>query len=590
MLTIGLSGVQNYESYLRKKFVGRCEGDYRIRQGMDASAAIVSDGTVIACIAQERLDRQKQSSAFPGQAVRTLLDQFGFALQDVDCFAYAYNYGNVILARAGKIESDLFKKVLDPAIFASQLKVSLPEANGARVEYIDHHLAHAASVFFPSGLDDPLIVVSDAIGEISSTSIYIRDGKNITRIGQYSSFDSIGIFYSLVTMLLGFEFNGDEYKIMGLAPYGTPDAYTEKFAELLQILPDGQIRINCLRANRTLEEKAFFTASKELIRKVLEIDINTDVVPLAIMQDIAAALQKRTEEAILHIIAYYKQKTGKRTLAYAGGVAMNCCANRKLAEVAGFEQIFVGCASGDDGSALGAALQTHSRSTDNRHLIFPSPYLGLSETCEEIDRTLTDYVGMINVRQFGTFDSLCDEVVDMLLKKNVIAWHYGRSEFGARALGNRSILADPRYQEMQDKVNNIVKQRESFRPFAPIAMEEYAAQFFEILPNVDYRYMTVVTATKPEHIDSLRAVTHVDGSARLQIVSQQGNPQVHRLLERFHNATGVGVLMNTSFNVKGQPIVNTAREAVDTFLSTGLDGLVIEGRLLTKPVNEGCVI
>jgi carbamoyltransferase len=588
MLTIGLSGVQNHEGFLRDTYPDRPEGDYRIRQGMDAAAALVQDGKVIGCLAQERLDRVKQSSTFPAQAVRALLQDTGLGIGDVDGFAYAYNYGGLLpLAGNGQADNALFTKVLAPAVIADQLRQAFPEATGASLRFVDHHLAHAASVFYPSGLDDPLILVADAMGEVASISLYLREGLGFRRIGQQGSLDSIGIFYSLVTMLLGFEFNGDEYKIMGLAPYGSAKPYGDRFDQLLQLLPGGQIRIDALRTNRTAEEKAFFGASRQMIRETLALDADPARIPLEVKQDVAAALQKRTEEAVLHIIRHYKAETGKTELAYAGGVAMNCCANRRIAETAGFDCIYVGCASGDDGSALGAALLQHAEATGQSTIAFPSPYLGPLETADQIDRTLMDFADQVEVRQFASYDLLCGAVVDRLRRKDVVAWHFGRSEFGARALGNRSILADPRHPDMQDKVNHVVKQRESFRPFAPIAMVELAPTWFEVLPNVDYSYMTVVTATRPDHRDRLPAVTHVDGSARLQTVSRAQNPRIHRLLERFHDATGLGVLMNTSFNVKGQPIVNTAREAVETFLSTGLDALVIEGRVLTKRPRDG---
>ena len=267
---------------------------------------------------------------------------------------------------------------------------------------------------------------------------------------------------------------------------------------------------------------------------------------------------------------------------------MNCCVNRKIAEMAGFETLYIGCASGDDGSALGAALLAHASGTKHSKITFPSPYLGPSETTSQIDRTLEEFAGKINVQHFNKFDILCDTIVERLCQKDVFAWHFGRSEFGARALGNRSILADPRHPDMQDKVNRIVKQRESFRPFAPIVMEEHADEYFDVLSNVDYSFMTVVTETRPNYRNALPAVTHVDGSARIQSVSRTQNPKMHQLLERFRNATGFGVLLNTSFNVKGQPIVNTVHEAVETFLSTGLDKLVIDGRLLiTRSSNGG---
>ncbi len=585
MLTIGLSGIPFHEEYLRQTYPDRPEGDYRIRQGMDAAAALVLDGKVIGCVAQERVDRQKQSSAFPDAAIQALLEKNGFGIADVDAFAYAYNYGALAQQLDGKFsngDSALFQKVLNPDLIRDELKRAFPSASDIPVHFVDHHVAHAASVYFPSGLADPLILVSDAMGEVASTSVFVRDDDGFRRVGQQSSLDSIGIFYSLVTMLLGFEFNGDEYKIMGLAPYGDPEIYADRFEDLIQLSHAGQVRIDSLRENRTQVERAFFEGSREAIRLCLGLDAEPEKICLQDKQNVAAALQKRAEEAVLHITHHFQQSTGKTTLAYAGGVAMNCCANRKIAEAGHFENLYVGCASGDDGSALGAALHAHAQMTGRDSIVFDSPYMGPSEAAASVEHVLQDYLDHVAVQRFNRFEDLCDSVVNRLVEKDVVAWHFGASEFGARALGNRSILADPRHDDIQDKVNNVVKQRESFRPFAPIAMKEHAEEFFEVLPSVDYSYMTVVTETKPEHRHALPAVTHVDGSARLQTVSKQQNPKMHALLDRFRRFTGIGVLLNTSFNIKGQPIVNTAREAIDTFLSTGLDGLVIEGILLTK--------
>jgi carbamoyltransferase len=580
---LGVSGLAESVHFKREHWPNLDEREYRIAQGFDAAAALVVDGVVVAAAAEERFNRRKQTGDFPVQAIAYCLREAGLSISEVDEIAHCFDYapfGEIFSLDA--TSTKLYEQVFSRQALLEQINRNCPGFSADRVHQVSHHLSHAASAYFTSGWDDCLVVILDAMGETQSGTVFRgRDGA-LTKLREISANDSLGILYSLVTYHLGFDFNSDEYKIMGLAPYGDPHQFEGVFQRMLECRPDGSLRVPILRLNRTRDERENYLQTREWLSRNLIPARAPDAEITQVHRDVAAALQAALSRGILHICGHFGTATGLRKIAMAGGVALNCSANGKLTRCGLFDEVYVQPAAGDDGAALGAALHRASLSGKVVNKRFPVPFLGPSYTSGEIDEVLEDFAGTINITQFGSVEETCARAAAMIQQGKVIAWYRGKMEFGPRALGNRSILADPSNPEMRDRINAMVKKREAFRPFAPAVSIEEVDRWFDVPPMTALPYMIATVQVRGEHRTALPAITHVDGSARVQTVATGDNPAFHALLKAVGRATGREIVLNTSFNVKGQPIVNTPREAVETFLNTDIDSLFIENNLISR--------
>jgi carbamoyltransferase len=577
MNILGISGLENAVSFKRAHWPGLEERDYRISQGHDAAAALVVDGVPVAAAAEERFDRQKHSARFPAGAVNYCLDQAGLVLDDVDLMVHSFDYEPYRRAYSiDPISAAIFREVFSRAALVALAERDFPSFPTERIQHVSHHLAHAASAYYTSGWDECLVIVVDAMGEVHGASIYRGRSERLEKLATISALDSIGILYSLVTLHLGFDFNSDEYKIMGLAPYGDPEHFRAFFDDAVQACPNGAIRIPILRQNRTRDERENYSATRQYFEDRLlparrpEDDITDD------QRDAAAALQECLDRVMLHICGHFGKVTGCRRLALAGGVALNCTANGRLLRSGLFDELYVQPAAGDDGSALGAALYRAAQVSEINNVRFPTPFLGPAYSTGEIEAELAEFGEEVEVHRARSLAETCSDAAKLIAEGRVIAWYRGRMEFGPRALGNRSILADPGRPEMRDRVNSMVKMREAFRPFAPAVSLEQVHRWFDVLPGAELPYMITTVDVRKEFRAQLPAVTHVNGSARVQTVSSLDNPEFHSLLKAVGRVTGREIVLNTSFNVKGQPIVNTPHEAIQTFLGTGIDYLFLE--------------
>ena len=580
---LGVSGLAESVRFKRAHWPGLEEREYRISQGFDAAAALVLDGVVVAAAAEERFNRHKQSGDFPAQAIAYCLREAGLSMGEVDEIAHCFDYapfGEIFSLDA--TSATLYEEVFSRQALLAQVNRHCPEFPGERVHQVGHHLSHAASAYFTSGWDECLVVVLDAMGETQSGSVFHASHGKLEKLREISANDSLGILYSLVTYHLGFDFNSDEYKIMGLAPYGNPRQFEGVFQQMLECRPDGTVRIPILRLNRTRDERENYLQTRDWLSRNLVPRREPDAEITQIHRDVAAALQAALNRAILHICGHFGASTGLRKIAMAGGVALNCSANGKLTRSGLFDEVYVQPAAGDDGAALGAALHRASLKGEITNNRFPVPFLGPSYPSSEIDGALKEFAGAIEVTRLGSVEETCQRAAKTIHEGKVIAWYRGRMEYGPRALGNRSILADPSNPEMRDRVNAMVKKREAFRPFAPAVSIEEVHRWFDVMPMTALPYMIATVNVREEHRATLPAITHVDGSARVQTVAAHDNPAFHSLLKAIGQVSGREIVLNTSFNVKGQPIVNTPREAVETFLSTGIDFLFIENNLVTR--------
>jgi carbamoyltransferase len=577
MNILGISGIEDAVAFKRARWPGLDDREYRISQGHDAAAALFCSGEVTAAAAEERFNRLKHSGAFPIGAVSYCLAERGMDLGEVDEIVHGFNYAPYEgLYATDPVSADLYCHVFSRDALLRLVHRHLPGFPSEKVFHVDHHLAHAASALFTSGWDDCLVVIMDGMAEVAGTTVYRGSSGKLEKLCQISASHSIGILYSLVTLHLGFDFNADEYKIMGLAPYGRPERFREFFNDLVELRSDGSIRIPILTLNRTRDDREYYRSTRRHLHERLIPERLPDEPITDDHRDVAAALQECLERALFHICGSFRDRTGLRRVALAGGVALNCTANGKLIQSGMFDDVYVQPVAGDDGVALGAALYRASLRNEIRNIRFPAPLLGPAYSIGQIDADLEEFLDRVDVVRFRTAEETCANAASLVADGKVIAWYRGRMEYGPRALGNRSILADPGHPEMRDRINAMVKKREAFRPFAPAVSLEQVHIWFEVPPETSAPYMISVVDVRPEHRAKLPAITHVNGSARVQTVSANDNPDFHLLLTSVGKTTGREMVLNTSFNVKGQPIVNTPREAIDTFLGTGIDFLFLE--------------
>jgi len=580
----------------------------------DAAAALLRDGDLVAAAEEERFTRKKHDYDFPINAIEFCLRQGQINSEDLDLvvfFEKPFLKFERILRSAmqtfpgsrGVFQESMITWLTDKlwikALIRQKLKIS-----EKKVVFSDHHLSHAASAFFCSPYDKAAILTVDGVGEWATATYGIGEGSAITLTREIRFPHSLGLLYSAFTAFLGFEVNEGEYKVMGMAPFGQP-RYLDKVWKLIRQEADGSFRLDmdyfCFhRSTRTTynqrfldlfgpardPEALFFTSASGYPsyfgRKPS--DFEGQARANQHYADIAASIQVVTEEVVLKMATHLHKATGLDRLCLAGGVALNSVANGRILRETPFQELFVQPAAGDGGGAVGAALYGyHMVLGKPRRFIMRHAYWGKEHGPGEVDSFLKAQ-GIRHTR-FDSDDDLMERVVDGVLRGKVIGWFQGRFEWGPRALGNRSILADPRNPAMKDIVNTKIKFREPFRPFAPSVVMDRVGDFFD-LPEASRhypaRYMLYVVDVKDGKHDVLPAITHVDGTARLQAVDEEASPRYHRLIQLLGKATGVPVILNTSFNLKGEPIVNTPAEAYSTFSRSGMDMLVLGEHLVEK--------
>ncbi len=583
MKFIGISGFENSIPFKKKHWPGLNEREYRMSQGHDSAAALLIDGVLVAAAAEERFNRKKHSGDFPARAIRYCLSEAGISIDDVDEIGHGFDYAPYAAAYAiDPVSAARYREVYSKEALSDLVRRDFPAFPLEKVYPINHHLTHAASAYYTSGWDECLVVVIDGMGEVHSASMYHARHGELTKVHQITASESIGILYSLTTFHLGFDFNADEYKIMGLAPYGNPERFRSFFEREVLLREDGSIRIPILRLNRTRDERENHLATRAYISQHLIPQRDPDEEITDDHRDVAAALQDSLDRVMLHLCGHFGAQTKMRRLALAGGVALNCTANGKLLSSGLFDEIYVQPAAGDDGTALGAALYRASLAGEIRNQRLPTPFYGPGYSMREVEAALAAFQDRIEIVRFPGLAESSAEAAKLIAAGRVVAWYRGRMEFGPRALGHRSILADPGHPRLRDRINAMVKMREAFRPFAPAVTLEQVDRWFDVPAMTELPYMIMTVDVRQQYRAELPAVTHVNGSARVQTVSAGDNKEFHRLLKEVGKTTGREMVLNTSFNVKGQPIVNTPSEAVETFLGTGIEFLFMEDVLVKR--------
>ena len=579
----------------------------------DSAAALLADGRILAAAQEERFTRKKHDHRFPAHAVRWCLEEAGIEAADLAGAAF---YDKPFLKFERLLETWLASAPAGFRAFAKGLPLWLKEklhiprlmdrglGGGYRKRYVfpEHHESHAASAFFPSPFEKAAILTMDGVGEWATSSFGIGEGNKIRLLGELRFPASLGLLYSAFTYYCGFKVNSGEYKLMGLAPYGEPRFRDLILDRLLRLEKDGSFAM----------DMAFFDFHKGLtmtngrFHRLFGSPPRRPEGPLEpFHMDVAASIQSVTEEVVLRMARHVKKETGMENLCLAGGVALNCVANGRLLREGPFERIWIQPAAGDAGGALGAALFTWHQLMDGERRPEPGDsqegsLLGPAFTNDEIGSFLSGK-GAVWER-FGREEDLLEKIAGALAEGKVVGWFQGRMEFGPRALGCRSILGDPRSAEMQSLMNLKIKFRESFRPFAPSVLREETHKWFHMEPGTESPYMLLVAPVHPDvrndveeevarrkGLDKLSvprskipAVTHVDGTARVQTVSRGANPRYHELIRRVGELTGAPVVLNTSFNKRGQPIVELPEQALALFEETTIDVLVMENVVVRK--------
>ncbi|AOW88287.1 carbamoyltransferase N-terminal domain-containing protein [Streptomyces olivaceus] len=538
----------------------------------DAAACLLSDGRIVGAAQEERFTRQKYDAALPVNAVRYCLEEAGATIADVDRLAFY----EVPRRKQSRQEWQAARRTTGPEVGVTAQDTEARLRDGLQwtreIDFVDHHRAHAASAYYMSGFDDAAVLVCDAVGEWDTTTFWHGRGPDLTRLGGVRFPDSLGLFYSCLTSYLGYRPNSDEYKVMGLASYGKP-TYEASLRTLLR-LDGGGFTMDTEVLDFISEPEGHRSNLAELFG-VPARRPGQPVLPHH--ADIAASCQAVLESAVSALLDWLSRQRTTRNLCLAGGVALNCRANAVAFEGSPFTRMFVQPAAGDAGTALGAALcaePSEIRATAATRAMRHA-YLGPRFGSDAIAELLTR--AGVAFRDFrGDDEGLVDAVAGALADGRTVGWFHGRMEFGPRALGARSILADPRREDMRDRVNSKIKWREEFRPFAPAVPEERAEEYF-VMGRTSPFMVDLFTVRQP---DVLGAVTHVDGTARVQTVNAAVAPRYHRLLERFGALTGVPVLLNTSFNLSDEPVVCTPVDALRTFLRSSLDLLCLENVLV----------
>jgi len=583
----------------------------------DAAAALLSDGEILAAAQEERFTRKKHDAGFPAHAVRYCLKEANLTLSDVDYLVFYdkpfLKFERILETYLNYAPSGLRSFVAAMPIWLKEklylkwtLRQELAEIGGPEARksisllFAEHHQSHAASAFFLSPFENAAVLCIDGVGEWATTSAWHGRGNKLQSLWEIDFPHSLGLLYSSFTYFTGFRVNSGEYKLMGLAPYGEP-RYVELIRDrLIDIKEDGTFRLNmeyfdyCTGLSMTNRK---FESLFGRPRRMPEADLNQGDM------DIAASIQVVTEQIIMRLASTLHRETGEKYLCLAGGVALNCVANGKLVRDSAFDDIWIQPAAGDAGGAIGSAAVVWHEYLGNPRVIAGSDrmqgsYLGPGFSIDETIATLERFGARYHRLEEET---LLDRLAELLESGAIVGWFQGRMEFGPRALGARSIVGDPRKAEMQSIMNSKIKFRESFRPFAPSVLEERASDYFEIDRPSPYMLLVApvrddlcvpltgqdrkLTGLERLNVPRSRipAVTHVDYSSRVQTVSSRTNPRYHRLLKVFESRTDCGVLVNTSFNVRGEPIVCTPEDAYRCFMRTEMDFLAIDDFLLSKP-------
>lgn len=554
----------------------------------DSAAAIIKDGEIVAAAQEERFTRLKHDNNFPYKSIEYCLNTLGIAINEVDYIVFyekpIIKFGRIMeqhVAHFPKSIKIFFDTI--PNWILQKLRIRETLKNElhyhGKINFIPHHLSHAAASYYTSPFSEATILTLDGVGEWATTTYGYAKNDKIFLEKQINFPNSLGLFYSAMTAYLGFAVNNDEYKVMGLSAYGkNPKEYYQEIKSLIKLNSDGSYELDTKYFSFEYQEKMFNQKLCKLLggpARIRDSEMNSRY------ENIAAATQQVFEETLFFILKKLYQKHPSKNLIISGGSALNSLANGKILKNTPFKNLYITPDPGDGGASLGAALYLYHSLTKTSPKLLPSPYLGPEFTPWQIKKAIKEF----KLKSTLIPDNKVNDLLsDLLIKQKVIGFFQGRMEWGPRALGNRSILAAATSREMQDIINAKVKHREMFRPFAPVILREHTKDYFITDNNISISadYMLLVYPFKKSVQEKVPAVVHVDGTGRLQTIDEISNPRYYQLIKSYYQKTGIPLILNTSFNVKGEPIVCTPQDAIKCFLNTEIDYLIVGNYLIKK--------
>jgi carbamoyltransferase len=588
MRILGIGGLAGASAFQRLNWPGLDDREFPVTLGLDAAAALVINGELVATAKEDSFNRSVHTTDFPAEAIRFCLSSKNLVPEEIDVLVHCFDYSDYRdLYLVSKRYSELYQNVLSKEALLREVKRHLPALPTDRVRQISNHLAHAAGAYLTSGWDDCLVVVIDGLGDGQSATAYRASERGLAEIKDIAVYDSIAVFYSLISVHLGFNWLGDEWWLMDLASQGDAGRFRPFFEQAVQLRPGGNIMIGPLRLNRRSGEKDNYLATRRCLFEYL----GPKRLPSEEIQqrhkDAAAGLRECINRTVLHICKNLADATGQTRIALAGQVPFNCAVNDLLLQSGIFEEVFTPTEAGDDGAAIGAALYVdweEARTPKRKKQISQDeaayPMKELRTACDR-------FVGQIQAKPFFNAEEKCRQVVALIVDHHIVARDQGRSAVASSDFGNRSILADPSDPEMGKKLGVLLKEVTGNRPVAALVTVEQADRLFNLPHGIKLDGRVLTVSVKPPFRKRLAAVTLQDGTARVQAIDRREHPELHLILVEIGKLTGCEVALTASFNLAGQPIVNSAQQTLETFLQTEMEYLVLDNCLVVKKGNNG---
>ena len=587
MRILGIGGLAGAGAFHRLNWPGLDDREFPVTLGLDAAAALVIDGELVATAKEDSFSRSVHTTDFPAEAIKFCLSSKNLVPEEIDVLVHCYDYSDYQdLYLVSKRSSELYQTVLSKEALLKEVKRHLPAFPTDRVRQISNHLAHAAGAYLTSGWEDCLVVVIDGLGDGQSATGYHASERGLAEIKEIAVYDSIAVFYSLISVHLGFNWLGDEWWLMDLASQGDPSRFRPFFEQAVQLRTDGNVMIGPLRLNRRSGERDNYLGTRRCLFEYLGPKrLPADEI-LQRHKDVAAGLQECINRVVVHICKNLADATGQPRIALAGQVPLNCAANDLLLQSGIFEEVYIPTPAGDDGAAIGAALYV---SWQQAQIAKPqkNSQAEAAYSLREVRSACERFVGQIQAKPLFNMEERCRQVVALIADRNIVVRDEGRPAVASSDLGNRSILADPSDPEMGKKLGILLKEATGSRPVAALVTVEQADRWFNLPHGIklDGRILTV--SVKPPFRKKLAAVTLQDGTARIQVIDRHAHPELHRILVEIGKLTGREVALTTPFNVAGQPIVNSAQQTLETFLQTEIEYLILDNCLVVKKGSNG---
>jgi carbamoyltransferase len=588
MRILGIGGLAGASAFQRLHWPGLDDREYPVALGLDAAAALVIDGELVATAKEDSFNRSVHTTDFPVEAIKFCLSSKNLIPEQIDALVHCFDYSDYQdLFLVSKRASELYQTVLSKEALLREVRRHLPALPTNRVRQISNHLAHAAGAYLTSGWEDCLVLVIDGLGDGQSATGYHASERGLTEIKEIAVYDSIAVFCSLISVHLGFNWVGDEWWLMDLASQGDASRFRPFFEQSVQLRAGGNIMIGPLRLNRRSGERDNYLATRRCLFEYL----GPKRLPTEEIQqrhkDVAAGLQECINRVVLHICKNLADVTGQQRIALAGQVQFNCAANDLLLQSGRFEEVYIHAPAGDDGAAMGAALYV---AWQEAQIAKPQKRMSQAEatySMREVRTACERFVGKIQAKPFFNAEEKCRQVVGLIADQNIVARDEGRPAVASSDFGNRSILADPSDPEMGKKLGAVLKEVTGSRPVAALVTLEQADRWFNLPPGIKLDGSILTVSVKPPFRERLAAVTLQDGTARIQAIDRREHPELHLILVGIGKLTGCEVALTTSFNVAGQPIVNSAQQTLETFLQTEIEYLILDNCLVVKKGNHG---